>query len=261
MARQRMLHPGFFTDADLAECTPLARILFEGLWVEADREGRLEDEPRELKVKLLPYDTCSVASLIDELERIGAVVRYEVDGRRLLWLPKFLKYQHPHQRESPSELPPPPEKPRKGSAEPLPSQEKAMPSRAVSESVTESVSDSKSVTVSGPVGPGVRASAVFVVTPPDTPPESWTADDFWRWAQAKRQKAGFVAEKHPGAELATWFNETMLAVSGDIARLQEAFLRFGDSPYWQKPKEPPPLPFRGFMKQTDRFVPRGPRAS
>lgn len=101
----------------------------------------------------------------------------------------------------------------------------------------------------------------FVVTAPTTPDTTWTADDFWRWAQSRRQAAGFVAEKHPGAELASWFSQTLAGLNGDIDRLKEAFLSFGDSPYWQRPKEPPALPFRGFMSQTDRFIPRGPRAS
>ena len=51
MPRARNVKPGFFKNELLAECEPLARILFEGLWCEADREGRLEDRPRRLKAE------------------------------------------------------------------------------------------------------------------------------------------------------------------------------------------------------------------
>jgi hypothetical protein len=143
-----MLHPGFFTDADLAECSPLARIFFEGLWCEADREGRLKNDHRELKAKILPYDNCDARELLGELERVGAVQRYEVDGVALLSLPNFHKYQHPHQREVASVLPAPPPRPGKGKGQPAPSPEKVVPSRAESVTVSESVSES--VTVQAP---------------------------------------------------------------------------------------------------------------
>lgn len=55
MARSRNLKPGFFLNDCLAECQPLARILFAGLWCIADREGRLLDRPRKIKVEVLPH--------------------------------------------------------------------------------------------------------------------------------------------------------------------------------------------------------------
>jgi len=36
----------------------LARLLYPGLWMLADREGRLEDRPLRIKAEILPYDTC-----------------------------------------------------------------------------------------------------------------------------------------------------------------------------------------------------------
>lgn len=113
----------------------------------------------------------------------------------------------------------------------------------------------------GEVRGDIRTPPGFVVSEPTTPADAWTADDFWRWAQSRRQKAGFIAEKHPGVELSGWYSQTLAGLNGDIDRLKEAFLSFGDSPYWQKPKEPPPLPFRGFMSQVDRFIPRSRDAS
>ena len=51
MARARNIKPSFFMNENLAECDPLARILFVGLWTLADRDGRLEDRPKPLRVQ------------------------------------------------------------------------------------------------------------------------------------------------------------------------------------------------------------------
>ena len=75
MPRARNIKPGFFKNDILAECNPLARILFAGLWCEADREGRLEDRPKRLKAEYLPYDQCDIGTLLDELEKHDFVVR------------------------------------------------------------------------------------------------------------------------------------------------------------------------------------------
>jgi hypothetical protein len=108
MPRLRTLKPEFFTHEVLGALPTLARLLFQGLWCHADREGRLEDRPRFLKTVILPYDDCNVDALLAELARCGFIVRYEVDGKRLLAIPTFLKHQKPHTREQASTLPPPP---------------------------------------------------------------------------------------------------------------------------------------------------------
>ena len=41
MARIRTIKPEFFTSDDICALSPLARLLYVGLWCEADREGRL----------------------------------------------------------------------------------------------------------------------------------------------------------------------------------------------------------------------------
>lgn len=107
MSRARNIKPGFFKNEILAECNPLARILFAGLWCEADREGRLEDRPKRLKVDCLPYDDCDVGVLLQELATRGFIQRYEVDGVRYIQITEFLKHQNPHVREMPSAIPAP----------------------------------------------------------------------------------------------------------------------------------------------------------
>ena len=109
MSRLRTIKPGFFLDEELAECHPLARILFAGLWTIADREGRLEDRPRRIKAECLPYDDCDIDELLFELQRHGFIVRYGLDGLRFIAIPTWLKHQNPHVSEKPSTIPEPDE--------------------------------------------------------------------------------------------------------------------------------------------------------
>jgi len=75
----------------------------------ADRAGRLEDRPKRIKAELLPFDDEPIGPILEELERWGFIRRYEVDGRKLIWIPKFLAHQNPHKAEKPSEFPAHPE--------------------------------------------------------------------------------------------------------------------------------------------------------
>lgn len=106
MARARNIKPGFYKNEDLAECSIWARFIFPGLWMLADREGRLEDRPKRIKAELLPMDSQEVEPLLAELEGRGFIVRYEVAGQPLIWIPAFQRHQNPHHREQASELPP-----------------------------------------------------------------------------------------------------------------------------------------------------------
>src|SRR5580765_3325710 len=106
MARIRMIKPEFFDDPDIADLSPFARLCFVGLWTQADKAGRLEDDPRRLKVRLFPYDAVEVSSLLDELVAKEMVTRYAGDdGRAYLSIPKFVKHQRPHPKEPDSVIP------------------------------------------------------------------------------------------------------------------------------------------------------------
>lgn len=107
MARARNLKPGFFTHEVLAECEPLARLFFQGLWCHADREGRLEHRPRRLKAEILPYDDCNVDDLLGQLTRRGFLIIYKVADNLYIQITKFTKHQNPHIREAESTLPAP----------------------------------------------------------------------------------------------------------------------------------------------------------
>lgn len=123
MARARNIKPGLYKNEDLAECSIWARFLFPGLWMLADREGRLEDRPKRIKGELLPYDAVEVDPLLDELVAFGFIVRYESGGNRYIQVLKFSEHQTPHVRESTSLIPAPPEF--------VPSTAKAVPRQAL----------------------------------------------------------------------------------------------------------------------------------
>ena len=110
MARARNIKPGFFTNGDLADCQPLARLLFIGLWGICDREGRLVDKPRDIKAKVLPFDDCNVEELLGELDKSGFIRRYSAEAQtgevlNLIWVVHFKKHQHIHKDEIASQLP------------------------------------------------------------------------------------------------------------------------------------------------------------
>lgn len=111
MARARNIKPGFFANEELAECEPLARLMFAGLWCLADREGRLEDRPKRIRVALLPYDACDPDALLNQLQAHGFIERYVVDGQGLIQVNGFTKHQMPHHKEVASTLPPVPGSP------------------------------------------------------------------------------------------------------------------------------------------------------
>lgn len=102
MARARNIKPGFFKNEDLAECSPWARLCFAGLWVLADRDGRLEDRPKRIKGELFPFDAVEVDPLLDELERFKFIVRYDAGDMRAIQILEFKKHQTPHYSEKPS---------------------------------------------------------------------------------------------------------------------------------------------------------------
>ncbi len=105
--RARNVKPGFFRNEDLVEIDPMGRLLFIGLWMMADREGRLEDRPRRIKMEVFPGDNCDVDALLDDLQHWGFIVRYEVDGSRFIQVVNFLKHQNPNPKEVASVIPAP----------------------------------------------------------------------------------------------------------------------------------------------------------
>jgi len=105
MARARNIKPGFFRNADLVELSYEARLMFIGLWTIADRAGRLEDRPKQIKMELFPADNVDCDAILDQLQTIGMVDRYEFGGKSYLQVVNFCKHQNPHKDEKHSVIP------------------------------------------------------------------------------------------------------------------------------------------------------------
>lgn len=123
MARIRSIKPQFFLNEELSELPAIVRLLFIGLWTQADREGRLLDRPKRLKAELFPYDNFDVDKGLNQLSDAGFIFRYKVNANitdrilapeqpitelALIQIKKFLKHQKIDKaNESESDLPPP----------------------------------------------------------------------------------------------------------------------------------------------------------
>lgn len=103
--RARGIQPAFYKSDQLAECSISARYIFPGLWMMADRKGRLEYRPKKIKAELMPFDNCEIEPLLSELAANDLIKIYEVDGGKYIWIPTFNKHQHPHQNEVQSHYP------------------------------------------------------------------------------------------------------------------------------------------------------------
>ena len=110
MARARNIKPGLFKNEILGVADPLYTLLFQGLWLLADREGRLEDRPLRIKAEVFPYrDGLDMGAMLGWLEASGFIRRYRCSGLALIEILSFTKHQNPHKNEPESAYPPPDE--------------------------------------------------------------------------------------------------------------------------------------------------------
>lgn len=106
MARARNIKPGLLKNEILGVADPIYTLLFEGLWMLADREGRLEDRPVRIKGELFPYrDGIDIPAMLGWLECNGFIRRYRVGTLALIQILAFSKHQTPHGTEKDSSLP------------------------------------------------------------------------------------------------------------------------------------------------------------
>jgi hypothetical protein len=104
MAYLRTIKQSFFTSEDVVALSPVARLLYIGLWTEADREGRFTWKPVTFRLRYLPTDACDMEAVTCELLSRGLVVRY---GDGLAYIPSFAKHQRPNAKEAASQFPAP----------------------------------------------------------------------------------------------------------------------------------------------------------
>lgn len=108
MARIRSIKPEYFDDPDIGQLSAEAALAFVGIWTQADKRGRLPDDPRRLKVRIRPYSSADFDSTLAELVDAGFLIRYQSsDGVKLLQVRSFEKHQKTHKLEPDSQYPEP----------------------------------------------------------------------------------------------------------------------------------------------------------
>lgn len=95
MSRIRSIHPGLFTDEAFVSVSMAARVLFPGIWTEADDHGVFEWKPLTLKMKVFPADNMDVEPLLAELISSEMVKKFTVEGKDYGLVRNFAKYQRP----------------------------------------------------------------------------------------------------------------------------------------------------------------------
>lgn len=83
MARIRTIKPEFWSSEQIVECSPIARLLFVGLWNFADDAGVIPRRPRTIKMQVFPGDDCTVDDVenwLAELEMARLVGRFTAEN-------------------------------------------------------------------------------------------------------------------------------------------------------------------------------------
>lgn len=106
--RARSIKPSICDNEVLGTADLAYTVLFERLWMMADREGRLEDRPLRIKAQAFPYrDGLDVDPLLNWLSEKGFIQRYAVADKSYIQVSTFAKHQSPHVKEAPSTIPAP----------------------------------------------------------------------------------------------------------------------------------------------------------
>jgi hypothetical protein len=224
--RIRHIKPGFFTDEVLAECEPMARLLFAALWCLADCAGRLEDRPKRIKAEALPYDDCDAESLLTQLDSRGFIQRYEAGGVRLIQVCNFAKHQRlsGHEAAAKSEWEAPPKRPALPGC--FPSASPVLQQIPVRGGEVRGGEGRGIHTSTGVDGGGVSSQEALPLKakhPADELSELWSKTappkcPRWRTVtDARRRKvesrfAESEAKNHPGGPLRWWADEVMARV-------------------------------------------------
>lgn len=110
MPRIRTIKPDFWQHPKVTRVSRDARLYFLGLLNEADDAGRLRYSGKRLAGVIFPDDDdvsgAEIDQWTDELEAVGLVLRYTIDGAPLLLVVGFTEHQRIN-RPSPSRLPAP----------------------------------------------------------------------------------------------------------------------------------------------------------
>lgn len=147
MARIRSIKPEFWTSAQVMECSPIARLLFVGMWNFADDAGRMAYSPKTVKAQIFPSDDISIdqiKKLIVELSSNGLILIYSADGKEFISITGW--HHQKIDKARPSKLPGPFDDgsttgPREVATDPILSDPKGYISRSVAEATRPCADD------------------------------------------------------------------------------------------------------------------------
>jgi hypothetical protein len=108
MPRIRTIKPDFWSDEKIVELTPLARLLFIGLWNFSDDFGNSEASRAQVKMRIFPADTIDVEPLIEELKTFELISEYIVERKNYFNIRNFTKHQFINRPSKTKAYPPPP---------------------------------------------------------------------------------------------------------------------------------------------------------
>jgi len=266
MAPRRMVDPSIWQSETMAELTRCQRLLFIGLFSNADDQGRLRSHPAVVRATVFPYDDIpldemktDLASLIDG----GFVLCYEADGKGYLQIINWWKYQSP-QWAYPSKIPAPdgwtdhlryrrdnqvkkenwpPDALGKSLPKDLPNADSQSDGRADSISTSTSVSTSTSSTT-------VPAEAGA-----DAPPPPSTFEDWQETIRASKNRPSTLV----------WMFKTLYTGSDppDYGRIGKAAKRVGGAGrlaelMWQHSTRPPTGNVIDYLEKCAKAPSRGP---
>lgn len=113
MAKGRMINKRLCKSKKYAQLTSdRSRVLYVLMYINADREGRVDGDPEEIKDEFctkLKYTHRKIAESVIELHDVGLIKLYEVNDRPYIQFLEFDKYQPGlrKDREATSEIPDP----------------------------------------------------------------------------------------------------------------------------------------------------------
>lgn len=181
MARARNIKPGLFKNEVLGVADPLYTLLFEGLWILADREGRLEDRPLRIKAEVFPYREADADAMLAWLHEQGFIQRYQVAGKRYILICEFTKHQNPHKNESESDIPPPEE---------IGKAPEVIGSTPADPLSTDSLNSDSVNRIPDPLSSVPKGTGGDAARPEDKTPEQMTKDELWSVGKSLLMAAG-----------------------------------------------------------------------
>jgi hypothetical protein len=111
MARIRTVKPEFFRHEGIQDMAqrlgPHVMLVFSGIWCLADREGRFEWRPRQMKLDILPFLDFDMSAAMDALAEAKFLRKYSVGGNLYGQVESWSRHQIPGRDEPPSEIPAP----------------------------------------------------------------------------------------------------------------------------------------------------------